>query len=563
MRVGGVDLDHVDLNDTWEFDGQTWRQRTDIGSPPGRYAAQMAYDEARGVMVWFGGSGYTNDTWEYDGMAWREAHPPTPRPPGRTGHSMAYDPLRKRVVMAFGANDSLPAMSDTWEYDGIRWVKAPIQSDLTPRAGAAMAFEPLRGKIYTFGGNHTGTETRFWTGAKWQIVTTTGAPSARYRHTMVFDKPRGKVLLFGGGTNVAEFNDTWLFDGAQWIEVPRPLTVPHRSNSSLVFDEQTGKVLVFGGYDAGALGFTSDQTWQWDGKSWSQRTTDGPGPLLSHASAFDPRRGLPIIYGGWNATLIDRVNDTWAYVSTPDTWETLNVGYPSKTSGSGLAYSPRNQGLILFGGDTKWVRINETWLLPSEGSWQQLFPSTSPSPRHGMAFATDTRRQVIVLYGGWSGPGEEETWEFDGTDWKLIPVSGPGTRTDPAMAFDAAHGMMVLIGGSHKSLSDIATWLYDGTTWTALTTAFQPGMNRSGASATWDSTHQVVLMAGGATEGNAKSYNDLWAFGWDEDGDLVVGGMTTAPPFPTRTRPTPTKTAPATDATALLLTPVPSPFPPK
>lgn len=60
---------------TWEFDGNHWYQANPLQSPPPRWGHKLIYDEARGVIVLFGGQGLTNqvmfnDMWEYDGITW-------------------------------------------------------------------------------------------------------------------------------------------------------------------------------------------------------------------------------------------------------------------------------------------------------------------------------------------------------------------------------------------------------------------------------------------------------------------------------------------------------------
>lgn len=53
------------FNDTWEWDGDNWTQRQDIG-PGARAFAAIAYDSQRQRTVLFGGAGQTlfGDTWE-------------------------------------------------------------------------------------------------------------------------------------------------------------------------------------------------------------------------------------------------------------------------------------------------------------------------------------------------------------------------------------------------------------------------------------------------------------------------------------------------------------------
>lgn len=65
--VGGL------YGDTWERIGGTWTQVSTNGPTP-RHTPKMAYDNQRGRTVLFGGqsaAGNQNDTWEWDGTTWR------------------------------------------------------------------------------------------------------------------------------------------------------------------------------------------------------------------------------------------------------------------------------------------------------------------------------------------------------------------------------------------------------------------------------------------------------------------------------------------------------------
>ncbi len=75
--AGSLQLEVIQtLNDTWEFDGEVWYEVSPRQVPPARYGHAMAYDEARGVVVLFGGIAadgtYLNDTWEYNGLTWTQ-----------------------------------------------------------------------------------------------------------------------------------------------------------------------------------------------------------------------------------------------------------------------------------------------------------------------------------------------------------------------------------------------------------------------------------------------------------------------------------------------------------
>jgi hypothetical protein len=81
----------------------------------------MTYDNARGVMVLFGGlgsSGPLNDTWEYDGTNWQQVTT-TQSPSPRTEMSIIYDSQRSKVVLFGGgywSGGSLTVFRETWEY---------------------------------------------------------------------------------------------------------------------------------------------------------------------------------------------------------------------------------------------------------------------------------------------------------------------------------------------------------------------------------------------------------------------------------------------------------------
>jgi Galactose oxidase, central domain len=61
------------VNDTWEYDGTTWTQRTPATSPPARNSHAMVYDSTHQVTVLFGGC--CNDTWLWNGTTWTAPMP--------------------------------------------------------------------------------------------------------------------------------------------------------------------------------------------------------------------------------------------------------------------------------------------------------------------------------------------------------------------------------------------------------------------------------------------------------------------------------------------------------
>ena len=124
---------HGYLNDTWTWDGTNWTQAAPALSPSGRDFSAMTLDANTGAILLFGGFRVDaspfphpvdfNDTWSWDGYTWRQLAPPA-SPPALTGAVMAYDETEKAIVL-FGRRSNLPAEApnDLWTWDGATWAR--------------------------------------------------------------------------------------------------------------------------------------------------------------------------------------------------------------------------------------------------------------------------------------------------------------------------------------------------------------------------------------------------------------------------------------------------------
>src|ERR1700682_2384742 len=151
----------------------------------------------------------------------------------------------------------------------------------------------------------------------------------------------------------------------------------------------------------------------------------------------------------------------------------------------------------------------------SAGNWTQQMPSTPPTSRYYHALAYDSAHGQVVLFGGQVTGGligSTSTW--DGSNWTLTPPAiGPPPRAYHAMAYDSANKQVVLFGGAKGSavsgdFSD--TWTWDGSTWTQKSPQNSPSA-RSFIAMAYDSTHGQVVLFGG-TKGYGK-VGDTWV--WD------------------------------------------------
>ena len=222
VMFGGWDLPGNTLNDTWEWVGNNWVQRTPANAPSPRTDTCLVYDSARNVCVLFGGfepnlAVSYNDTWEYDGTNWTQIAGLTP-PSTRDGFAFAFDSARSRLVIFGGWDANNAPFNDTWEYDGNAWTQVNTANAPSPRYYASMAYDPARGRCVMYGGENNGQisgETWEYDGGNWTLATAASAPGPREAMTMVHEPAAGRTILFGGAdSGFNALGDTWAYGGA-------------------------------------------------------------------------------------------------------------------------------------------------------------------------------------------------------------------------------------------------------------------------------------------------------------------------------------------------------------
>jgi hypothetical protein len=272
VLFGCSGADRNSLNETWEWDGRRWLKVSSAG-PIARKWPAMAYDAKRGRVILFGGrvglgsnSPSVADTWEWDGQTWRQLN--VNGPSERDHHVMVYDRRRERIVL-FGGWNGKEVLGDTWEWDGARWLKV-VAPGPVPRAAASAVYDERRGVILLVGGRRLEqffNDTWYWDGLVWQQVAQSG-PSPRAFPALAYDPHRRKTFLFGGRNNEQVLGDTWEWDGARW----RQLNVSGPSNRGVyaaAYDRRRRLMIFFGGGDrVGEDWRLHDDTWQWDGQAW-------------------------------------------------------------------------------------------------------------------------------------------------------------------------------------------------------------------------------------------------------------------------------------------------------
>jgi len=296
---------------------EKWKELSPVHTPAGRDDHMMAFDSDRGLVVMFGGDNAGNPTWIWNGEDWRNLR--ISGPAVRRESALAYDSRRKVVVM-FGGYDYVIDNESTWEFDGEVWTQVVPEDSPAGRSDHAMVFDSDSGLVIMFGGERVDDNTWGYDGSDWFKVNPEGnTPGGRWGHAMAYDSDRKRIVLFGGISDNAIMNDTWEWKGTRWVDVSPAAedSPPPMRDHVMVYDSLRKRVVLFGGRDDGPEGF--DQTWEWDGSSWTEiNTSVNPSARHECAAAYDSWRDRTVLFGGSSEGAEDRYkDDTWWYPNNP------------------------------------------------------------------------------------------------------------------------------------------------------------------------------------------------------------------------------------------------------
>lgn len=287
--------------------------------PDARSRAGMAWDAARGEMVLFGGvpqefgDGFAlGNTWTFDLQGWHRRSPALSPPPSAIV-LMAYDSAHQEVVV-YVPNFAGCNSATMWTWDGSTWTPHPTAGPAPGRA-SAMAYDPALGQLLLVGTsrcNLDSSETWTWDGRAWTQLHPGGStPPVGILGGLAYDATNGSMVF------ADERLSLWRFDGRQWSRiVPLGPNTPQARDGAVIVSLGSGQWLVFGGVALGREGLVGlNDTWTFDGRSWSQRTRAvAPSPRSAAAGAYDPVHHRVVVFGGiaggHGTTML---NDTWVW----------------------------------------------------------------------------------------------------------------------------------------------------------------------------------------------------------------------------------------------------------
>lgn len=264
-------------------------------------------------------------------------------------------------------------------------------------------------------------------------------------------------------------NQTWVFTGTDWTNLGIAGPTP-RVDGVMAFDGNN--VMLYGGRGPTSQNGPLGDTWTFNGTVWTQQSpSTSPFPRYKAEAAYLSLAGAVVMFGGQSSgTYANMLEETWLWNGT--TWsQATPTTSPSARAGHAMAASASQA--IVFGGRSTNSFLNDTWSFDGT-QWTQLFPTTVPSVRGEAMMVWDSSNALWVMFGGENNYNYlPETWTFDGTNWTQRAIGfGPSGKIGHMMAFDITTHKTILFGGNNETTNypSNETWSFDGAafTWTKL-----------------------------------------------------------------------------------------------
>jgi N-acetylneuraminic acid mutarotase len=633
LMFGGVSGPGTWLNDIWAYSpkNNSWNQKAS-GSTI-REGSSAVWDPGNKQMLVCGGfsNGITyNDLWAYSpsNNTWTQK---TSGNMARRLSSAVWDPYNRQMLVFGGWNGAI-LLNDLWAYSpsSDKWTQK--SSGSTARDAQSAVLDLDNKQMVVFGGYSGSVLNDLWaysiSNDTWTQKAT--GSTARYGHTVVWDPDNKQMLIFGGYSSSA-LNDLWanwfLYRssgsivvnatpflhayGNLFVNATTPpntgywVNVTDESNNTLLSYLKNGDPILVNASNYTKIrlnltlgtndGNVTPVVHEWgygfviilpinkqscllrlpympvclipswfqstppntsvsnrlclspDNITWSDwvnltsNNTYSPtdftkwGPYLQYSLALNSTdmnvTGRGVLFGGQNN--LNAFGDTWLYDVVTNKWKNPSPSpSPSARDMHSMAYDSVAHKMVIFGGAKLNSNVNsETWLYDvSTNTWTNPNPVSKPSYRWGHSMAYDVAHGKVVLFGGVDAVGPNaETWIYDtatNTWTNMNPSSAPRARYYSAMAYDSVTGKIVLFGGADDTMAFNDTWLYDiaTNTWTNQSPSSSP-TPRDMHSMAYDSVaHKMVIFGGAKLNSNVNS--ETWLY------DVATNTWTNPNPSP-------------------------------
>jgi hypothetical protein len=228
------------------------------------------------------------------------------------------------------------------------------------------------------------------------------SPDKRVSHAMATIWGMDKALLFGGYNKTDFiFNDTWIYDVGidKWEKLTLSIKPKARYDHAMSPIYGTNKVLLYGGRGEGGNKFVDTWIFDLDEKKWFEKISQSePGPRVNHGLAFIHETDKVFLFGARQSN-----KDVWIYDYTENIWTKRNPAiYPDGRIEPVLTSIYGTDKVILFGGwNSADDYLKDTWIYDySENSWIERSSPNSPNERYEHAIASFYGIDKVIIFGG-------------------------------------------------------------------------------------------------------------------------------------------------------------------
>ena len=521
----------------WSALGQRWALAQPSASPPGRSDAALEYDPITHDLLLYGGvlanGRAANDTWAWNGCTWKRERQQAGGPPGGRTAGMVWDNALNRMVLLTYDLAAGPEATETWTWNGSGWSLGASPSASPGARGLVVAEDPVTEWPIAVSLNGTQSEpdapstTWTWDGTAWQKVATVHSPQAAAPAAMAIDPQTNQLVLTSPSRQPgSSTNQTWTWDGEDWSLLnDQGAPIP-----GAAVDDNVDGILEAFGWAADPTAPRPLHVWAWTFPSWVRLADGADGAMLNGpdtppagpaSTAYDAAEHQLVLFGGSDGSGRP-VLDTWTLAGGTWTRHTTPAHPPSAGP---MVYDPFNGTVIMIA-----VAENgrsQTWVWNSS-TWRLLRPRSEINPRGavGDLVADPADRTVVALVSccGSGPPKSSQTWTWNGSTWSLRdPRTGPAA-IELVAAFDPVSNQVLAVGND-GTIGPALTWAWDGSTWTQLNPKSGATFDPLTSEMATDPQDQTVVLVNTSVGGAGT---DVWSGSiWTNTEALVPIGAST------------------------------------
>jgi hypothetical protein len=248
-------------------------------------------------------------------------------------------------------------------------------------------------------------------------------------------------------------NDTWAWDGRTWTRLAASGQGPPGYEFSGMAWDDAHQQMVLVTPPASGAGTAPAATWTWSGDGWTQRMSPRAPPAAQNTLAFDPAtRSVLLFVAG---TSEGAAASTWSWDGSA--WQELHpLTEPTSLGPTFMTAVPGSKRLMLVtanvGGDgpDTWTWDGEDWTPRQDLQWTAL--------ASGIAGLAEDASGAVIAFGAGSAGPLSAAWAWTGMQWVRLAMTFPAPPVDRAnhppprqfasTAYDERHNQLVLFGGN-------------------------------------------------------------------------------------------------------------------